>query len=224
MSNAETQKRWRERHPEKAAYFQARQRCRRPLPQNRTWWNYGGRGIEFRFESFEQFYAVLGPRPSPTHSVDRIDVEGHYEPGNVRWATRSEQALNRRRSKSHNVDMGPPEHDPELGPASRYARTTESHNIYSRKGKGLDPVPVRSSLPSTSSRRGGGNDVLRKRSVQPAAGGAQPLDVAVRLAPAPFDGLGLGFRHLGGQVQRPAIAEMDTRPGHEPILRGDARA
>jgi regulator of sirC expression with transglutaminase-like and TPR domain len=47
--------------------------------------------------SFEAFLAYIGPRPSPQHSVDRINVNGHYEPGNVRWATHSEQAKNRRR-------------------------------------------------------------------------------------------------------------------------------
>jgi len=95
ISNAERQKRWREKHPEKALYLQARKRCRCPS-RHPYWKNYGGRGIEFRFDSFEQFYSELGPRPSPLHSIDRIDVDAHYEPGNVRWATASEQATNRR--------------------------------------------------------------------------------------------------------------------------------
>ena len=58
---------------------------------------YGGRGIEFRFDSFEEFLACLGPRPRGK-TLDRFpNNDGHYEPGNVRWATGSEQRRNQRR-------------------------------------------------------------------------------------------------------------------------------
>lgn len=50
--------------------------------------------VEFKFESFEQFYALLGPRPEG-HTIDRINPLGHYEPDNVRWATRQQQVDNR---------------------------------------------------------------------------------------------------------------------------------
>lgn len=60
--------------------------------------NYGGRGITIceRWKEFNNFLQDLGEIPSPL-SVDRIDPDGNYEPGNVRLATRKEQACNRRR-------------------------------------------------------------------------------------------------------------------------------
>lgn len=68
-----------------------------------AWANYGGRGIEFRFATIragvEWVLDNLGPRPSGDHSIDRIDNDGHYEPGNLRWATRIEQARNKRAYK-----------------------------------------------------------------------------------------------------------------------------
>lgn len=68
-------------------------------PKHHKWDLYGGRGItiapEWRHD-FLAFYDHLGPAPSPAHSIDRIDPDGNYEPGNVRWATGKEQYRNRR--------------------------------------------------------------------------------------------------------------------------------
>jgi hypothetical protein len=69
--------------------------------KNKHFRHYGGRGIRVcdRWDSFENFLADMGSRPSTKHSIDRIDCDGNYEPGNCRWATWSEQRLNQRRNK-----------------------------------------------------------------------------------------------------------------------------
>lgn len=77
----------------------ARQRCTNP--KHPCWEDYGGRGIEFRFSSVataaEWIAANIGLHPKL--EIDRIDVNGHYEPGNLRWATDTQQVWNRRNTK-----------------------------------------------------------------------------------------------------------------------------
>lgn len=82
-----------------------KQRCFNPKDEGYN--NYGGRGITMHpdwVESFEAFYAYVGDKPAKGMSLDRIDNNGNYEPGNLRWANQSQQTLNSRRSKKYIID------------------------------------------------------------------------------------------------------------------------
>ena len=79
------------------AFCQAKYRCENPAHE--AWEDYGGRGIEFRFASFEEFIAHIGARPSADMILDRIDNDGHYEVGNVRWVTYAVSNQNKRSTK-----------------------------------------------------------------------------------------------------------------------------
>lgn len=70
------------------------QRCRNP--NNHAYAGYGGRGIRCYFTTAEEIIGDIGRRPNNMYSIDRIDNNGHYERGNVRWATKKQQAANRR--------------------------------------------------------------------------------------------------------------------------------
>ena len=76
-----------------------KQRCLNPRHKNYK--HYGGRGITIceKWLSFEAFYADMGTRPSPQHSIDRVDNEQGYYKANCRWATQTEQQRNTRQSK-----------------------------------------------------------------------------------------------------------------------------
>lgn len=76
---------------------------------NSSYLDYGARGIELRFEGYRTMalYILnnLGERPL-NHSIDRLDNNGHYEPGNLRWATAAEQANNKRHYKTNSGEWG----------------------------------------------------------------------------------------------------------------------
>jgi hypothetical protein len=83
--------------PEFRTYRNMKMRCYDT--KNKSYKNYGGRGIKICdrwLESFENFLQDMGLRPSPNHSIDRFpNNDGDYEPGNCRWATRYQQGRGR---------------------------------------------------------------------------------------------------------------------------------
>jgi hypothetical protein len=83
------------RTPEYLAWKHMIGRCRNP--QTKHYERYGGRGISVceEWSDFAKFYADVGPRPSKDHSLDRLDNDGNYVPGNVAWRTKKEQGNNR---------------------------------------------------------------------------------------------------------------------------------
>lgn len=83
--------------PEYQIWAGVKKRCLNS--KNKNYKDYGGRGVKIceRWSiSFLDFLADVGPRPSPKHSIERIDVNGNYEPGNVKWIPVEEQQLNKR--------------------------------------------------------------------------------------------------------------------------------
>ena len=96
-----------DRLPARNSYYQAKRRCKLGTKHHPAY-----AAIEFRFSSFDEFFKLLGPKPEGC-SLDRINPLGHYEPGNVRWATVFEQAFNRMprnywKKVNENLEQTPP--------------------------------------------------------------------------------------------------------------------
>ncbi len=93
--------------PEYRTWMSMHRRCSNPSQRNYS--QYGARGVTVADEwtgdgGYERFFEHVGPKPSPLHSIDRIDPARGYEPGNVRWATMREQQRNR--SNNNRITIG----------------------------------------------------------------------------------------------------------------------
>lgn len=118
------------RTPTSKIWIGMRSRCNDP--KNKNYHRYGGRGIKVceRWDSFENFLADMGERPEGL-SIERIENDGNYEPGNCKWATREEQQNNKR----NNVHI---EHEGQMLSPKEYAEVTgiPVARVYKHKAKG----------------------------------------------------------------------------------------
>lgn len=122
--------------PEYNTWVHMIQRCHNP--KNKDYKNYGGRGIvvcEMWRESFEAFFLMVGKRPTLKHTIERINSNGNYEPGNVRWATRYEQNQNTRSNIKLTIDG-------ETKTVSEWSRdprcSVSEFTVYKRLDRGWD--------------------------------------------------------------------------------------
>lgn len=89
-------------HPIYKSYMAAKARCTYSNQPN--WLDYGGRGIEFKLGTFEEFYAAMNESWFKGASIGRCDNDGNYEYGNVRWETPIQQANNTRKNVSYTLN------------------------------------------------------------------------------------------------------------------------
>lgn len=143
------------------SWVKIKQRCLNP--KNKGFKRYGGAGITIADEwrdNFQAFYDHIGPAPSDSHSVDRIDNSRGYEPGNVRWATASEQARNR----SDNTWVNISGRKLCLKDAAKSAGLNHV-TVRGRLRRGWD---LKTALSEPAKRAGYSNKVKRQRKVEPS--------------------------------------------------------
>lgn len=197
------------RLPEYRIWQQMIDRCTNP--NNPSFRHYGGRGVSVCarwMKSFEDFLVDVGCRPYQAKPrqwfIDRIDNDGNYEPGNVRWATPSQSAMNQRRRGKYCDSSGNPTPIRVLAERNGIPLAT----VRSRLKKG---VPIKEACTTPSSPRGGRRNV----SIIEAFGkrqclidwareiGAKPTSLADRLAKmSPEEAMGRPFRSYRRRVEK----------------------
>lgn len=131
--------------------------------KNKQYPDYGGRGInvcEEWLNSFPAFIKHVGKKPSDKHSLDRIDNDGNYEPGNVRWTTRSVQRVNTRNNRNCSSVYRGVSWDSSVNKwwaeitrnkvtyrLGRFSEELEAAKAFERKRAELDGTDYRSPLP-----------------------------------------------------------------------------
>ena len=88
--------------PEHKTWKNMKRRC--DYEKGSRWKHYGGRGIKVCdrwLNSYENFLKDMGRKPGPEYSIDRINVDGNYEPSNCKWSTPKEQSNNTRRNRNY---------------------------------------------------------------------------------------------------------------------------
>lgn len=92
-------------HPLYHTWENMRQRCNNPKHTAYKW--YGGRGIKIceQWSDFAAFLKDVGNKPTPKHTLDRVDNNGNYEPSNVKWSTQQEQLRNQKLRKSNKTGV-----------------------------------------------------------------------------------------------------------------------
>lgn len=172
-------------YPLFSTWLGIRQRCTDPACP--AYPDYGGRGIlmcERWALSVDAFIVDMGPRPAD-HSIDRIDVNGHYEPSNCQWATREQQARNKRNTRITDDDVReivaavqrgvPLSHIPLVYPVTRqYVQRLVDGSV--RRVEGIDYV--RRDRSTAHAKKLTAADVQAIRTAY--AAGTRPRDLAVK--------------------------------------------